>query len=150
MTRAAVLAGIAAGVTSTAAQLLLWIALTDAFPAILWRDTRYAAAIVLGPGALAATYDSAVVWVAATLVHFTLSIAYAWLLGVATRRLAMDGALLAGAAFGMVLYAVNMHALTLVYPWFANARDAITFTAHVVFGVTAAYVFARACVSRPS
>ena len=40
-----VLAGIVAGVVSTLVQVVLWVALTDAFPATLFRDARLAAAI---------------------------------------------------------------------------------------------------------
>ena len=35
----------------------------------------------------------------------------------------------------MVLYAVNLHGFTLLFPWFVAARGGITLTAHIVFGV---------------
>jgi len=39
---------------------------------------------------------------------------------------------------------VNMHGFTLVFPWFAQARDWITLAAHVAFGVVAAGAWVRA------
>lgn len=48
-----------------------------------------------------------------------------------------------GAAFGLVLYGVNMYGFTIVFPWFEAARDWITAAAHVVFGMTAAGVYQR-------
>ena len=147
--RAGVYAGIAAAVVSTFAQVAMWIAFTDAFPAILWRDTRMAAAIVLGPGALAEAFGSATIWTAATVVHFLLSVVYALLLGFVIHRHAMPPALLAGVVFGSALYALNMHAFTLLYPWFVQARDPITLAAHAVFGLTAAFVYRRVDARTP-
>ena len=43
--RAAVYAGVAAGIVSTLAQIALWLIFSDAFPAILFRDARLTAAI---------------------------------------------------------------------------------------------------------
>ena len=139
--RASLCAGLAAAVVSTLAQVAAWIAFTDAFPAILWRDARFAAAIVLGKTALDDTHSFATVWVAATVVHFALSIAYAMLLGVALRKSTRLAAVLAGTFFGALIFVVNMHLLTRYFPWFIEARDPITLAAHVVFGVTAALVY---------
>ena len=50
--RAAVWAGVTAGVGSALAQVLLWLAFTDAFPRALFRDARLTAAILLGQGVL--------------------------------------------------------------------------------------------------
>ena len=41
---AVVYAGIAAGILSTIAQIVLWLVFTDALPAILFRDARFTAA----------------------------------------------------------------------------------------------------------
>jgi len=141
--RAAVVAGIVAAVVSTFAQAAMWIVFTEAFPAILWRDTRFAAAIVLGRGALDGAWGTATIWIAATIVHFVLSTIYALLLSVAIRKLRIAMSLLAGGLFGAAIYLVNMHGFTALYPWFDESRDPITFAAHLVFGVTAALVYRR-------
>jgi uncharacterized membrane protein YagU involved in acid resistance len=140
---AAVYAGLAAGFLATAAEIVLWALFTDALPATFLRDARFAAAIALGRKALTSTatvdWD---VWVVATLVHLALSLAYASMLSLLIRRLPLYSCLLAGAAFGLVLYAINMYGFTTLFPWFEATRDWITATAHVVFGIVAAGVYA--------
>jgi hypothetical protein len=140
--RAAVFAGVAAGILATLVQIALWAAFTDALPAALFRDARFAAAIVTGPAVLPppATFDARVI-LAATLVHFTLSIVYGLALSALIAGLSLPAALFAGTAFGLSLYAVNMYAFTAVFPWFAEDRDWITATAHAAFGVSAAGVY---------
>lgn len=141
---AVTVAAVAAGVLATAVQVVLWIAFTDAWPGILWRDARLAAAVVLGPAVLPpATGGLLAVLAVATAVHFALSYAYAAAVGVLAARLSHRAALAAGAAFGLALYVVNMHGFTAVWPWFAQARDWITVAAHLAFGLIAADAFVR-------
>ena len=96
--RAAVWAGVAAGVGSALAQVLLWLAFTDAFPQALFRDARLTAAILLGQGVLPppTTFDAVIMLISA-LIHFALSIVYglasAWVLA----RAAVGASLLIGA-----------------------------------------------------
>jgi hypothetical protein len=133
----AVLAGVIAGTSATLVQVLLWLVFTDAFPAILFRDARLTAALVLGSSVLPppVTFDTGIM-LAATLIHFALSVVYAALLARLTSGLENIPALLAGAAFGIVLYFINLYGFTAVFPWFAQARGWITLIAHAVFGVT--------------
>ena len=142
--RSIVRAGIAAGVVSTLVQMMLWVLFTHAFPAILFRDARLAAAIVLGRSALqgADIFDARILLVA-TLVHFTLSVAFAAPLAALVRRRSMPQALAVGAAFGAALYGLNLHVMTLIFPWFEVSRGAITLAAHLAFGMSAAAVFGR-------
>jgi hypothetical protein len=139
--RAAVAAGIAAGLLSTVVQVALWLAFTDALPEIFYRDARFAAAIVMGSSALVPADAGVSIMVVATLVHFALSIVYGVIVSWLTARLRMRAALLAGAAFGLALFAVNMYGFTAVFPWFAASRDGITLAAHVSFGVVAARAY---------
>ena len=135
-------AGVAAGILSTAVQIILWFVFTDALPAILFRDARFTAAIVMGRGVLSppATFDAHVMLVAA-LVHFALSVAYGFVLSRLIARLLTLFALLVGAMFGLCLYVVNIHGFTIFFPWFDATRDWITVVAHVAFGATAAAVY---------
>ena len=136
---AAVYAGIAAGVLATVVQVALWSIFADAFPTILFRDARFAAAIVLGRGVLPPPASfSAPVMLVATVVHFALSIAYGMALFPLISRLRTAPSLLAGAAFGLCLYGINMYGFTAVFPWFEATRDWITLVTHMVFGVAAA------------
>jgi hypothetical protein len=134
--RRAALAGIAAGVIATVAQIAMWVVWSQPLPAILFRDARLTAAIVMGREVLspAATFDGSIMLVA-TLIHFALSIAYGLTLSVCISRLSRPLSLLAGAAFGLFLYAINMYGFAFLFPWFAAARDWITAATHVVFGV---------------
>jgi hypothetical protein len=144
---AAVCAGIAAAIGATAVQVVLWAALTDALPAILFRDSRFAAAIVLGREALSppATFDGRIILIA-TLVHFALAVTYGLILALLIARLRTASSLVAGCAFGLCLYVVNMYGFTTFFPWFASSRDWITATAHAAFGLIAAGVYHAAAL----
>lgn len=139
---ATIWAGVIAGTLATLIQVLLWLIFTDDFPTILYRDARLTAALVLGGSVLAppATFDAGIM-LAATLVHFALSIAYAALLAALTVRMGGVSALLAGAVFGVALYIVNLYGFTGIFPWFAQARGWIALIAHGVFGVTVISVY---------
>lgn len=128
-----------AGVLATAVQIFLWYLFTDAMPAILFRDMRFAAAIIMGRAVLPppASFDWGLV-AAATLVHFALAIAYALALGWLTGGLGTRASLLVGAGLGLCLYGVNMYGWTIAFPWFAASRDWITAVSHAAFGVAAA------------
>lgn len=140
--RAIVGAGVAAGVFSTIVQVVLWALFTNELPAILYRDARLAGALVMGDAALhpPATFDLGIAAIA-TVVHFALSIVYAAVIAPIVARLPMLAALAAGALFGVALYVVNLHAFTLVFPWFTVARGGITLAAHVAFGASAAAAY---------
>lgn len=135
-TVAALLAGVSAGILSTFAQLLLWVAFGEDALGLLLRDSRLTAALVLGHGVLPppATFDVEVM-LAATAIHFLLSIFYAAVL-LPVSRSGPSVSLLAGAGFGIALYFVNMYGFTAIFPWFTEARGGITLATHVVFGVT--------------
>src|SRR6202795_1459299 len=108
--RSAAFAGIAAGVIATLAQIALWMVWSEPLPAILFRDARLTAAIVMGREVLppATTFNGSIMLVA-TLIHFALSIAYGLTLSLFISRLSTPLSLLAGAAFGLFLYSINMY-----------------------------------------
>lgn len=134
--RAIFLSGASAGVLSTLLQVVLWLVFTDEFPAVLFRDARLTAALLLGNSVLPppATFDAGVM-LAATVIHFALSMVYAALLLALAARLNGAQALLAGGIFGVALYAVNLYGFTAIFPWFAQARSWIALFAHVAFGL---------------
>lgn len=135
-------AAFGAAVGSTVIELLLWSIAGDDAIRNLFRDARLTAAIVMGRSVLgpSAGFDPIVMGVA-TLVHAALSLAYAAVLAKVVRNMSPGAALLAGGAFGLILYGINLHAFTAIFPWFIPVRGAITLVAHLVFGVTAAAVF---------
>lgn len=142
-------AAVAAGTLSTVVQVLLWLLFTDHWPAILFRDARLAAALLIGPSVLPppSTFDVTVMAVA-TVVHFALSLLYAVLVALLVERRPARRVVIVGAAFGLVLYVVNMHVFTWIFPWFAQARDWITVVAHLAFGIVAAVAYRRAVQGR--
>lgn len=138
---AALWAGISAGIVSTAAEILIWIVFTDAFPGVLLRDARLTAAIVMGRGVLTPGGFDTPVMLVATCLHFALSViyaaAYAGLAELTGRRRVS----LLGAGFGAALYAINLYGFTLIFPWFTAAREWPTLAAHVVFGLSCAWTY---------
>lgn len=139
---AALYAGVAASVLSTVAQILLWGLFWDALPTILYRDARFAAAIILGQEVLPppATLDWQVMLIA-TGIHLVLSIIYAIALSWLIRPLALKASLIAGGLFGVALFIVNMYGFVHIFPWFVATQDWITVAAHIVFGFSAAAVY---------
>lgn len=135
----ALIVGIGAGVVATAAQLLLWWLAGMPVLETLFRDARLTAALIMGTSVLpppsTAPWD---VLLVATLIHFALSVGYAVIAAQVTGRLRTGAALLAGALYGMLIHVVNMYGLTMLFPWFAVARDWVTLATHVVFGVALA------------
>lgn len=139
---AGALAGIFAGVIATVVQLILWWAASYPPMDMLLRDARLAAAIVMGRAVLPppVAFDWTIMLVA-SLVHGALSIAYGVLLAPLAAKLPARSIMAAGGLAGLLLYMVNMHGFTLLFPWFAASRDWITVAAHVSFGMSAALAY---------
>lgn len=139
---AALYAGIAAGIMATMAQIILWWAFWDSLPGIMFRDARLAAAIVLGreilPMQVAFDWPAMIV---AMMIHFSLSVIYSMILAAFIVRRSFPVSIFVGIEFGFILFGVNMYGFTLIFPWFAEARDWITLAAHVVFGIVAAAMY---------
>jgi hypothetical protein len=136
---AAVWAGVVAGAAFMIVTMLLVPLLLDGSP---WQMPLMVAAIVLGPQVLPPPSVFGLgAFLVAMSVHFALALAYAATLAAIVHRLPPLSATLVGVLFGLVLYAVNFHLFTYMFPWFAAARDAVTVVAHLVFGALAAYTY---------
>lgn len=136
---AAVGAGCAAGVSSTFLQMGIWLGLSYPVWDMLLRDSRFAAAIVLGPRVLPppATFDLFIMLVAGIL-HFVLSATYGLAIAALVNRMKMTAAVGLGTISGLLLFILNMGGFTGVFPWFVASRDTAAAVAHLGFGVTAA------------
>jgi hypothetical protein len=149
---AALWAGMAAAVVSTAVEVVLWTVFTHRFPAVLYRDAGLTAALVLGPRALPPPTDfDAGRMALASVIHVALSLVYGLAAAVLVDGPGKRRPWLTGAGFGAALYGVNLYGFTLIFPWFVQARDWITLTAHIAFGVTCAVAYhglARGAVIR--
>ena len=136
-----VVAGLVAGAAATAVQVLLWTATGADATALLLRDARLTAALILGRQALSpAAGDGIATLVTAAGVHFALSVLFAAPLHRFIKGRRAMASMLAGGSFGALLYVVNLHVLTALFPWFAVARGGITLAAHLAFGLCVALV----------
>lgn len=129
--------GIGAGSLATLAQIILWLLAGMPVLDTLFRDARLTAALLMGPGVLpppsTARWD---ILLAATLIHFALSITYTLAPALLPTRLPGGPGILLGALYGLGIYILNMYGFTLLFPWFAVARDWVTLLTHLVFGIT--------------
>lgn len=140
--RNAAYAGILAGMISTVVQLFLWWTFWNVLPEIFYRDVRLTAAIVLGRTILPppVSFDG-FAFLVASLVHFSLSILYSFILALIVARCTLWNSLLLGAVYGWLLYIVNMYGFSHIFPWFEMVRDWITLVTHLAFGVAVAGIY---------
>lgn len=136
---AAVWAGVIAGAVFLVLEMLMVPMFMGGSP---WGPPRMIAAMVMGQEVLPPPGTFALVPVmVAMVIHFALSIVFALVLAAIISRMGTGAALLVGAVFGLALYVVNFYGMTVVFPWFADARNWVSIFAHVVFGLVAAAAY---------
>lgn len=141
--RAAAMAGFAAGVVFLVVEMVvLW--LMGESP---WGLPRMIGAIVMGPSVVSQAAPGAGIMLVGLVVHFALSIVLGLILAVIMAPFSFDSSMgmasLAGAVFGVAVYWINFYGMTQVFPWFVEARSALSFLAHVVFGLVAADAYLK-------
>ena len=138
--RAAVLAGIVAGVVFLALQMAILAGVTGGSSP--WVILRMTAAMVMGQSVLPppASFDPAITLVA-LLITFVLSILFALLIAFVLHRWGLLVGIIGGALFGLALYAINYYTFTLFFPWFFPMRSWLVVLAHIAFGATAGGVY---------
>lgn len=136
--RAAIIAGLAAGIVYLALQMAL-LASVAGSP---WVAVRYMGAMLLGRAVLPppATFDPAVL-IAALAVHLPLSIAFACVIAFILHRWGLLVGVLGGAVLGLALYAINFWTFAQWFPWFLPLRGWIGFSSHIAFGAIAGLVY---------
>lgn len=139
--KAAIWAGIIAGVVFMMLEMVL---VATVGGGSLWGPPRMIGAMVLGPDVLPppATFDVGVM-MTAMVVHLILAVVYGFALGwvISRWRLGLGASLLAGLIFGLLIYFVNFYVFTVVWPWFAMARNLISLFAHAMFGVVLGWAY---------
>lgn len=75
--------------------------------------------------------------------HYFLSFVFTLILSLIVYRMGTGAAVATGAIFGIALYLLNFYMMAVAFPWFAEFRNATTFLSHIVFGITAAWVYKR-------
>ncbi len=144
---AALTAGIIASLVFQILEIILIPLVGGGSP---WGPTRMIAAMVLGPRVLPppATFELNLVLVAFG-VDVVLAMIYSVAINWITGGLRLSLAIAAGAALGVVLYALNFYGLIALFPWFVMGRNAVTVFTHVVFSVTAVLAYHK-LHARPS
>lgn len=137
--RAAVGAGLIAGVVFLMYEMIMMPLFMGESP---WGPPRMMAAIVMGEGVLPppATFAFGIVMVA-MILHFILSIVYAFIIAELVQRASLGMAIGIGAVVGLVLYLINFYGFTAAFPWFEMARNWISVTGHILFGLIAAWAY---------
>jgi hypothetical protein len=130
--RAAVLAGLAAGTLFLILNLVL-------IPEIIGGTTevvlRYFASIVLGPGAVSPSSGfGPLTIITAILLHYLLSIIFAFVVAYVVHRWGVVGGTIGGAILGLSIYLINMYTLTLLFPWFFTMENTLFLIVHIIFG----------------
>ena len=133
-------AGIAAGIIFIILEMILVPLFLDASP---WETVRMIAAIILGPDILrqeTTSFDIGVIMVG-ILLHLFLSVIYTIIIVLIISDIKLSMALLIGAAIGIAIYLVNFFIFTGWFPWFAAARYWISALSHIVFGLSAVWIY---------
>lgn len=130
--KAGAMAGLIAGAVFMMMEMGL-VALSGGSP---WAPPRMIAAIVMGEGVLPppATFDLTIL-MAAMAVHVMLSIVIGTGFAFIAKRLGLVMAVAVGAGVGLALYVVNFYGFTVIFPWFAMARNTISIISHIAFGM---------------
>ncbi|MEO8280068.1 MAG: hypothetical protein ABI564_10285 [Ideonella sp.] len=140
--KAAVAAGFAASALLMVLELAWSASLGDAGP---WETLRKVAALVMGRGVLETAGFSLAVVVAALLVHYALGVFSGIAVGMLISGFNWEqspGVMQAiGAAFGALIYLVNFHLLSQVFPWVTDLRGWATFVGHLAFGMAASFLY---------
>jgi len=134
--KAAAWAGVIAGLVFLMLEMgLVWLVQGQS----PWGPPHMMAAMVLGKDVLPsmgtwAPMDLKIVMIA-MMIHFPVSIIYgligAWLM----HRSDLAGAVMIGAALGLVIYIVNFYLVApMAFPWFAMGRNWIGGFSHLMFG----------------
>lgn len=139
--KAAMGAGLIAGVVFLMMEMILLMMVGES----PWGPPRMMAAMVMGEAVLPppASFDAMIVMVA-MIVHFVMSIVlavvFAWVLSL--WRLSAVAALALGAVFGLLIYLIHFYPVAeMLFPWFAMARNWISISSHIVFGLVLAGVY---------
>ncbi|MGH8809445.1 MAG: hypothetical protein ACREX0_16345 [Noviherbaspirillum sp.] len=138
---AAAVSGFVAGAVLMVLELI-WSAIGDVSP---WTTTNMIAAITMGSDVMQSNEFDFSVIMAALLTHYVLGTVYGMILAAIIAPFHFDSspglAMLIGAVFGLALYLLNFYGMVRFFPWFAEMRNWVTVWAHVIFGMTAAFMY---------
>jgi hypothetical protein len=136
--RAAVIAGLTAGLVFLVASILVAMLVFGTTP---WAVFRYLASLVMGQGVLTpAGFDAGIV-ITGLIVNFVLSIIYAVILAFIIHRWGLIVGIVGGALFGAALYLINMYALSMFFPWIFAIASTAVLVLNILWGAVAGGVY---------
>ena len=139
---AAAVCGFAAGAAVMVLELFWSTMVSGGSP---WRTSHMVAALVLGPDALQSMKFSLGIVALALATHYLLGVVFGLVLAALIAPFKLDSSaamvLLAGALFGVALYAFNFYGMVRLFSWFADLRGGPTLVAHLIFGMAAALMY---------
>lgn len=129
---AAIWAGVVSGVMFLIVEMGIGPLVLEQSP---WRTMRMMAAIALGPRVLPPppTFDLPIFLVAMA-VHFSLSILYSVIGAIFLQGSPILRAGIYGGVYGLAIYVTNFYGFTILFPWFAEARNWVSVVAHILYG----------------
>lgn len=133
--RAVPIAGLAGGVV----YLLFTALLAPTVGINVGVFLRYCASLILGSAAVTATDTGTLV--AGLIVHFVLSILYAFLIAIVVHRWGLLVGIVGGALIALFVYAINYFTFTLVFPWMFALSSPLMVLSHLGFGMVAGGVY---------
>lgn len=140
--KAAAAAGFVAGAILMVLELLWTTNLMGATP---WTIPHKVAAILMGPQALQSYEFSASVVGVALFTHYVLGIVFGMILAAVMAPFHFDSspsmAVAVGAIFGLFLYLLNFYGMARLFPWFMDMRGWPNLIAHLIFGMSAAFMY---------
>jgi hypothetical protein len=147
--RAAVWAGIIAGLVFMMLEMAMVMIFMNQSP---WGPPRMIAAMLLGKEVLPPPADfDAGIMMTAMLIHFPLSIILGLVAGWIVHRLGSMSAVIVGGLFGLVIYFINFYLVApAFFPWFTQAQNWVSLTAHLVYGLVLGGVYAGLRKAKPS
>ncbi len=139
---AAAASGFVAGAVLMVLELLWTTNLMGVTP---WTISHKVAAILMGPAVAQSHEFSAAVVGVALVTHYVLGIVFGMILAAVMAPFHFDSspsmAVAVGAVFGLLLYLLNFYGLARVFPWFMDLRGWPTLIAHLIFGMSAAFMY---------
>lgn len=135
----AILGGLIGGAVFVIAEMLM-VVLIDESP---FAPPRMIAAMLLGPDVLPPPADFDIgILMAAMVIHLPLSALYGVIFAAIVRRMDHARALLTGAVLGLAIYLINFYGIaSFIFEWFAMARNWVSLTTHVLFGLATVWAY---------
>lgn len=145
-------AATAAGFGAGGILMLLEIIMAAATGRDPWLMSHLIAAMALGWDALRTSGYSLGIVTWALVIHYVLGMAFGVMLAALIAPFHFDSStgmvLLAGAVFGLLLYGLDFYGMSGAFTWFRELRGWSTAIAHVVFGMSAAFIYLK--LERPA